>query len=136
MKIRKFAAAITALLMCASIGGAVYAEQPATEITVYPDEGHKSISPYIYGVNSGVDLSTVSAKSFRLGGNRMTAYNWENNMSNAGSDWNNSADMYLVNNVADQFKRVPAGAALNASYEAANLYEPLGRGDCGGGRLL
>lgn len=120
MKIRKFAAAITALLMCASIGGAVYAEQPATEITVYPDEGHKSISPYIYGVNSGVDLSTVSAKSFRLGGNRMTAYNWENNMSNAGSDWNNSADMYLVNNVADQFKRVPAGAALNASYEAAN----------------
>lgn len=120
MKIRKFAAAITALLMCASIGGAVYAEQPVTEITVYPNEGHKSISPYIYGVNSGVDLNTVSAKSFRLGGNRMTAYNWENNMSNAGSDWNNSADMYLVNNVADQFKRVPGGAALNASYEAAN----------------
>ena len=120
MKIKKFAAAITAFLMCASIGCTTCAEQPVTEITVYPDEEQKSISPYIYGVNSGVDLSTVSAKSFRLGGNRMTAYNWENNMSNAGSDWNNSADMYLVNNVADQFKRVPGGAALNASYEAAN----------------
>lgn len=120
MKFKRFAAVLTALLMCASIGCTTYAEQPVTEITVYPDEGHKSISPYIYGVNSGVDLSTVSAKSFRLGGNRMTAYNWENNMSNAGSDWNNSADMYLVNNVADQFKRVPGGAALNASYEAAN----------------
>ncbi|MBQ5320022.1 MAG: glycoside hydrolase [Oscillospiraceae bacterium] len=120
MKIRKIAAAITALLMCVSIGCATCAEQIATEITVYPDEGHKGISPYIYGVNSGVDLTTVSAKSFRLGGNRMTAYNWENNMSNAGSDWHNSADMYLVNNVAEQFKRVPGGAALNASYEAAN----------------
>lgn len=120
MKIKKIAAALAALLMCASIGCTASAEQPLTEITVYPDEGHKSISPYIYGVNSGVDLNTVSAKSFRLGGNRMTAYNWENNMSNAGSDWHNSADMYLVNNVADQFKRVPGGAALNASYEAAN----------------
>ena len=120
MKIRKLAAAITALLMCASIGCTTHAEQFVTEITVYPSEEHKSISPYIYGVNSGVDLNTVSAKSFRLGGNRMTAYNWENNMSNAGSDWHNSADMYLVNNVADQFRRVPAGAALNASYEAAN----------------
>ncbi len=120
MKIKKIAAALAALLMCASIGCTASAEQPLTEITVYPDKGHKSISPYIYGVNSGVDLNTVSAKSFRLGGNRMTAYNWENNMSNAGSDWHNSADMYLVNNIADQFKRVPGGAALNASYEAAN----------------
>ncbi len=120
MKIKKFAAALAAFLMCASIGSTAYAEQPAADITVYPDEGHKSISPYIYGVNSGVDLSTVSAKSFRLGGNRMTAYNWENNMSNAGSDWNNSADMYLITNAADQFKRVPGGAAMNASYEAAN----------------
>lgn len=106
--------------MFASLDNTTYAEQSSVNVTVYPSEGHKSISPYIYGVNSGVDLSTVCAKSFRLGGNRMTAYNWENNMSNAGSDWHNTADMYLVNNVADQFKRIPGGAALNASYEAAN----------------
>ncbi len=120
MKIKKIASALAALLMCASLGSTVCAEQSSADITVYPNEGHKSISPYIYGVNSGVDLSTVSAKSFRLGGNRMTAYNWENNMSNAGSDWYNTADMYLITNAADQFKRVPGGAALNASYEAAN----------------
>ena len=119
MNFKKTAAALTALMMCASLGCTAFAEQASADITVYPDEGHKSISPYIYGVNSGVDLSTVSAKSFRLGGNRMTAYNWENNMSNAGADWYNTADQYLITNAADQFKRVPAGAALNASYEAS-----------------
>lgn len=120
MNFKKTAAFLASLVMCASLCGTAYAEQASADITVYPNEGHKSISPYIYGVNSGVDLSTVSAKSFRLGGNRMTTYNWENNMSNAGSDWKNTADMYLINNAADQFRRVPGGAALNASYEAAN----------------
>lgn len=88
------------------------------EITVTPSEGHRAVSPYIFGVNSGVDLSAVSAKAFRLGGNRLTAYNWENNMSNAGSDWKHSNDLYLVNDVAEQFKNVPAGALLNAAEEA------------------
>lgn len=120
MNFKKTTAFFASLIMCVSLGSTAYAEQTSTEITVYPAEGHKSISPYIYGVNSGVDLSTVSAKSFRLGGNRMTAYNWENNMSNAGSDWHNTADLYLITGAADQFRRVPGGAALNASYEAAN----------------
>ncbi|AHG87659.1 Glycoside hydrolase, family 44 [Gemmatirosa kalamazoonensis] len=60
------------------------------------------ISRYIYGINgygaphdssapewpSGVTLS-------RFGGNRLTAYNWENNASNAGRDWNYQNDDYL-----------------------------------------
>lgn len=120
MKIKRIFAAAAALLLCASIGGTAAAEQPVSDITVYPSEGHKAVSPYIYGVNSGVDLSAVSAKAFRLGGNRMSAYNWENNMSNAGSDWHNSADMYLVTNAAREFRQVPGGAALNASFEAKN----------------
>ena len=123
MKTIRAAAISAAVMMCASIGGTAYANhadmQFVNDITVFPEQGHRSISPYIYGVNSGVDLSMVSAKSFRLGGNRMTAYNWENNMSNAGSDWHNSADNYLITKAADQFKRVPGGAALNASYEAS-----------------
>ncbi len=47
-----------------------------------------AISPLIYGVNS-TDFAGMS-KGFtfaRMGGNRLTAYNWENNASNAGSDW-------------------------------------------------
>ncbi|MGN0667314.1 MAG: glycoside hydrolase family 44 protein [Huintestinicola sp.] len=120
MTIKKVIAAFAALLMCASLDETVSAEQSAANIIVYPSEEHKAVSPYIYGVNSGVDLSRVSAKSFRLGGNRMSAYNWENNMSNAGSDWHNTTDLYLITQAAPEFRQVPGGAALNASYEAAN----------------
>ena len=54
------------------------------------------ISPYIYGGNSlSVDQSTrITAR--RLGGNRMTGYNWENNASNAGSDYFHSSDDYMT----------------------------------------
>jgi hypothetical protein len=50
--------------------------------------GRHPISPYVYGTNSG-DLA-IEAKGLtltRAGGNRMTAYNWETNASNAGSDY-------------------------------------------------
>ncbi len=58
----------------------------------------KEISPYIYGVNQySNDLSKVTATAVRQGGNRMTAYNWENNASNAGSDWKHSSDNNLSN---------------------------------------
>jgi hypothetical protein len=55
-----------------------------------------AISPYIYGSNSG-DF-TKEAKGLtlaRMGGNRLTAYNWETNASNAGSDWQYSNDNYM-----------------------------------------
>lgn len=55
-----------------------------------------AISPYIYGTNSG-DF-TKEAKGLtlaRVGGNRLTAYNWETNASNAGKDWQYSSDNYL-----------------------------------------
>lgn len=47
-----------------------------------------AISPYVYGSNQG-DLK-AEAKNLtltRVGGNRLTAYNWETNASNAGSDY-------------------------------------------------
>jgi len=56
----------------------------------------KPISPYIYGnnfpdwkVQSG--LFTVA----RMGGNRLTAYNWETNASNAGNDYHHQNDGYM-----------------------------------------
>lgn len=54
------------------------------------------ISRFIYGTNQP-DWSGSSAHLTlsRLGGNRWTAYNWETNASNAGSDWNYSNDDYL-----------------------------------------
>jgi hypothetical protein len=54
------------------------------------------ISPFIYGTNfpdwaRDAALYTVS----RSGGNRLTAYNWENNASNAGTDYFNQNDALL-----------------------------------------
>lgn len=49
----------------------------------------RPISPWIYGVNAYQSLTDPPRNLTlnRAGGNRWTAYNWENNASNAGSDW-------------------------------------------------
>jgi len=56
----------------------------------------KPISPYIYGANHP-DWSKIGPlfTLARQGGNRMTAYNWETNASNAGSDWQHQNDGYV-----------------------------------------
>lgn len=58
-------------------------------------ESLKSISPYIYGTNQ---LLTEEEHwgAMRQGGNRLTGYNWENNASNAGTDYLNSSDNFLT----------------------------------------
>jgi Glycoside hydrolase family 44 len=49
------------------------------------------ISPYVYGINSQSSPGTgVTVR--RMGGNRQTAYNWEINASNAGSDYQHQSD--------------------------------------------
>ena len=53
--------------------------------TIDPSAISGSISPYIYGSNSGI--TNVTNTLYRSGGNRLTAYNWETNWSNAGSDY-------------------------------------------------
>ncbi len=65
-------------------------------ITVNPAIS-KSISPYIYGINfySGVTGAPPLLTFDRDGGNRWTAYNWETNASNAGSDYLYENDDYL-----------------------------------------
>lgn len=76
----------------------------------------KPISPYIFGINEyghQNDLKTVRVNAVRQGGNRMTGYNWENNASNAGSDWKYSSDNNLSTSDA------PADCAQQLSKEAA-----------------
>jgi hypothetical protein len=65
-------------------------------ITVDPTKSHV-ISPYIYGTNfySGNTSPQPHFTLDRDGGNRWTAYNWETNASNAGSDFNYQSDNYL-----------------------------------------
>lgn len=54
-----------------------------------------NISPYIYGVNNFNYIEDAGVTFQRFGGNRLTGYNWEENASSAGSDWQHSSDGYL-----------------------------------------
>lgn len=66
----------------------------------------KPISPYIYGVNYPNNWIYEWFKEWqqfnygytlaRMGGNRLTAYNWETNASNAGADYFHENDDYLA----------------------------------------
>jgi len=71
---------------------------PASQVNfdVVSTQDVKPISRFIYGMN-GWDPSARPANLTlsRSGGNRMTAYNWETNASNAGSDWYNNNDGFL-----------------------------------------
>jgi hypothetical protein len=70
--------------------------QADVTITIDPTNTHP-ISPYIYGLNfySGVTGAPPDLTFDRDGGNRWTAYNWETNASNAGSDYLYENDDYL-----------------------------------------
>lgn len=68
------------------------------DVTITIDPTHtKPISPYIYGLNFyfGETDPPPMATLDRDGGNRWTAYNWETNASNAGSDYLYENDSYL-----------------------------------------
>ncbi|HEX3119701.1 MAG TPA: glycoside hydrolase family 44 protein, partial [Candidatus Acidoferrum sp.] len=68
------------------------------DVTITIDPTHtKPISPYIYGLNFyfGETDPPPMATLDRDGGNRWTAYNWETNASNAGSDFLYENDSYL-----------------------------------------
>lgn len=77
----------------------------AQTIQIHADAPGHRISPAIYGINSlstgkSTYLAADSAMlgSDRMGGNRMTGYNWENNFSSAGSDWQHSSDNWMTQN--------------------------------------
>ena len=61
---------------------------------IMPGEVIGPISPYIYGINDKGPVDTHTTVR-RLGGNRMTGYNWVNNASNAGSDWHQTSDDWM-----------------------------------------
>lgn len=63
-------------------------------VTVSTTQDTQSISPYIYGTNQTLS-GTENFSAVRMGGNRMSGYNWENNASNAGADWKHSSDNYI-----------------------------------------
>ena len=87
-------------------------------LTIRADQDQRPISPWIYGTNQVQDLSSV--RLVRQGGNRMTAYNWENNASNAGADYMHQNDGFLEStlgvdgSIPGEVVRAPAAEALAA----------------------
>ncbi len=100
-KYKPFLTAMAVLFTSASVPlGNTAAESGAYDMNVEIDLGGKTkkISPLIYGVNQYGNedyFDELNINAVRQGGNRMTAYNWENNASNAGSDWHHSNDNNL-----------------------------------------
>ncbi len=92
----------------------------AVSFEVRADRDVRGISPLIYGINQVRDLngSQKGTRLVRLGGNRWTAYNWENNASNAGVDYYHQNDNYLTLGLSNQTApgeavRAPTAGALN-----------------------
>jgi hypothetical protein len=74
----------------ALLDGQVPANDPgAVDVTVdvRTDADLRGISPLIYGTSGAIELDKTRQTLVRAGGNRYTAYNWETNASNAGSDY-------------------------------------------------
>ena len=89
-------------------GDATVAVTPAGAVGISVNTANRfGISRFVYGINFSESGSAAGAAPWygatppaevtmnRFGGNRLTAYNWENNYSNAGNDYQFSSDNYL-----------------------------------------
>lgn len=119
-------AVAASLVLAVGLVNPAAASATPVQIVIDLAAGHRTISPLIYGSNGDValdfprsstgGLADVLARArptlLRLGGNRWTAYNWENNASNAGADWLYQNDDYLSPSSAP-------GAAVDSTITAA-----------------
>ena len=78
--------------------------------TINAAQDGPAIPESVYGAN---DLGISGATVHRHGGNRHTGLNWENNASNAGSDYIHHSDSWLGGNAGIGNSQVP-GALLQA----------------------
>jgi mannan endo-1,4-beta-mannosidase len=93
------------------------AQAPITiTYTIDPARDTSLISPYVYGTNGQSDDRDENVTARRLGGNRLTGYNWENNASNAGTDYINHSDNYLTDPLPDSVEGNP-GVAVTAFHD-------------------
>lgn len=109
--------------MAPDVGTPVEAGSPGpVDVTfdIFAAQNAHSISPTVYGLNDETQAAAVGAAIVRSGGNRLTAYNWENNASNAGSDYQFENDDYLCGNGFCKPTSDTPGAMLKAFVDAAN----------------
>ncbi len=115
------------VLPIAAIVGAlsVFAQNPATSVSVDANANRQAINPNIYGIAYGDahDMQTLNAPLNRWGGNATSRYNWQIDAHSAAADWyfetysdgsgtpSGSADQYLAttraNNGAEPLFTIP-----------------------------
>jgi mannan endo-1,4-beta-mannosidase len=112
----------TLLLILISFLLSAYAHSQSTNFTVVVSDSPKAISPYIFGTNQLL-VGGEDWTSMRIGGNRLTGYNWENNASNAGSDYLQSSDDYLASvfGIPSDSSNIPA-IVTEAFYNQAHQF--------------
>lgn len=93
----------------------------AVNVTIDLTQQHP-ISPLIYGYNQNHEDSThdeMNLASRRLGGNRMSTHNWEENVDNSGSDANNSNWVQILTTIvgADWNAQDTAGASMRKFHQ-------------------
>ncbi len=90
--------------------------------TIIEQDSLTPISPYIYGTNQML-LGGENWTTRRLGGDRLTGYNWENNASNAGSDYLQESDDYLtyIMGISVENENIPGIVATSFHDESLQL---------------
>ena len=109
-KLSALAAAAAALCMAAT---AAHADGGSVDITIDLSAEKTPISPYIFGINEELMGGNVMPTAIRAGGNRSSAYNWETNASNAGSDRSHMSDNYFQQTMSKDLWDTPGAMSIN-----------------------
>ena len=109
-KLSALAAAAAALCMAAT---AAHADGGSVDITIDLSAEKTPISPYIFGINEELMGGDVMPTAIRAGGNRSSAYNWETNASNAGSDRSHMSDNYFQQTMSKELWDTPGAMSIN-----------------------
>jgi hypothetical protein len=112
----------------AGIGGVMQPGNPGpVDVTfaVHAETDAHAISPLIYGVNDDCTNKSARPTLCRLGGNRWSAYNWENNASNAGSDYCYENDSLISSSNTPGKGVTDVVASVNAAGAATLVSIPI-----------
>ncbi|HCJ42387.1 MAG TPA: glycoside hydrolase [Ruminococcus sp.] len=109
-KLSALAAAAAALCMAAT---AAHADGGSVDITIDLSAEKTPISPYIFGINEELMGGDVMPTAIRAGGNRSSAYNWETNASNQGSDRSHMSDNYFQQTMSKDLWDTPGAMSIN-----------------------
>jgi hypothetical protein len=88
--------------------------------TISSNQNAHAIPSLVYGVNDGNFAAATHATIVRSGGNRLTAFNWENNASNAGSDYQFENDDSLCGGITCAGGNNAPGGYLKAIIDQAS----------------